>query len=169
MGQKPIMPITKLVKEPYESEQPNLSKLAAKFLNRKLVFYYFPYRISNYLPVHFMETAYGVGDAITGKVTSVINGVEETIESTFDKITGSVGAAEEKVKSEMKALEGGVKSMFDGSNEDKMTDSIKPEDIDELLSALPEGEEEAMEAAKAAAEEAVEKAVEEVAEEEANN
>lgn len=69
----------------------------------------------------------------------------------------------------MKALEGGVKSMFDGSNEDKMTDSIKPEDIDELLSALPEGEEEAMEAAKAAAEEAVEKAVEEVAEEEANN
>ena len=83
----------------------------------------------------------------------------------MNKITETVHTAENVVKSEVKALETGVKSLFDGKEGEKVTDTIKAEDIDELLDALPAAEEEVMDVTKTKADEVLEKAAEEIKQE----
>lgn len=91
----------------------------------------------------------------------MVSGVEDTIDSAFGKISTTVDQAGDKVKSEIKALEEDVKSLFDAGEKEKPKDStIKTEDIDELLNALPTAEE-TIDAAKTS-ENVVERIVEEV-------
>lgn len=99
----------------------------------------------------------GVGDTITEKVNTVVEGVEETIESGFQNLKDAVGTVENKIKTEVKSIDEGVKSLF-GVAKSETKDSVRAEDIDELLDSLPTPEEEVKdieETIKAAADEVV--------------